>query len=286
MLTNGLMGVISASVEPRCHTASDVQVCSSDLVISAYGVRMELRLPAALLSDLPSPLVPGAQADDRGPADAILSVREIQSDEGDVFYEVAEGGAISGIETDLQSAACVVESWAQLTLATLAKEQVFVHAGVVRWHDKALLIPGRSFTGKSTLTMALVEAGAEYYSDEYAVFGRDGKVHPYWRFPKIRMPSGRKVASRLLDEVLNGPPPSPVPLGWVLMTRYEPEEVWQPQPLTCGKTLLGLLDNTVPVRNRPEQSLQFLAKAVTNAQGFEGPRGEAADFAQKVLAML
>jgi len=47
-----------------------------------------------------------------------------------------------------------------------------------------------------------------------------------------------------------------------------------------------MLDNTVPLRCRPEQSVQVLARAVKNAQGFEGMRGEAADFAEQVLASL
>jgi hypothetical protein len=31
-----------------------------------------------------------------------------------------------------------------------------------------------------------VEAGAEYYSDEYAIFDSEGRVHPYWRLPNVR----------------------------------------------------------------------------------------------------
>ena len=54
----------------------------------------------------------------------------------------------------------------------------------------------------------------------------------------------------------------------------------------CGGTLLELLDNTVPLRSRPEQSVRFLARAVKNAQGVEGMRGEASDFADQVLASL
>jgi hypothetical protein len=284
MIIKPLMDIISSAAEREYFTNFSTELCTDALIIAAYGVRMELRLPEALLAELPSPLVPGAELCGRGSADAVLSVREVQPDEGDVFYEFAEDGTVTGIETTPQDAACMVESWAQLTLATLAGEQIFVHAGVVGWRNKAILLPGRSFAGKSTLVMALVEAGAKYYSDEYAVFDSDGKVHPYWRFPKIRTASGRKVASRLLCGDLEGPPPAPIPLGWVLMTRFEGVGAWEPKGLTCGQTLLGLLDNTVPVRNRPEQSMRFLAKAVVNAQGFEGPRGEAAAFAEQVLA--
>jgi hypothetical protein len=263
-----------------------IETLESVFSVLACGVRIEFRVPAALLTELPSPIVPGAEFDDRGPADAVLSVQVNDSAEGDPLYEITENGMVLGKEISLQAAACIVESWAQLTVATLAKGLVFVHAGVVGWRNRAIVIPGRSLSGKSTLVLALVEAGADYYSDEYAVFDSEGRVHPYWRLPKLRVASGHKVASRLLGGVLSGPPPSPIPLGWVLLSRYEAESSWQPRGLTCGQTLLGLLSNTVPLRIRPEQSVKVLATAITNAQGFEGPRGEAANFAQQALALL
>jgi hypothetical protein len=252
----------------------------------AYGVRVQFRVPAGLLAELPAPIVPGAKSDDRGPADAVLSVRVNHSAEGAPLYEITESGMVLGTESNLQAAASIIESWAQLTVATLAKELVFVHAGVVGWQNRAIIIPGRSLSGKSTLVLALVEAGADYYSDEYAIFDSEGRVHPYWRLPKLRVASGNKVASHLIDGVLSGPPPTPIPLGWVLFSRYEPDGSWQPRRLTCGETLLGLLDNTIPLRSRPEQSVKTLTTAIANAQGFEGPRGEAADFVQQTLALL
>jgi hypothetical protein len=263
-----------------------VEMPESVFSVLACGVRIEFRLPATVLAELPAPIVPGAEFDDRSPADAVLSVQVNHSAEGDPLYEIGENGMVLGIETSPQAAAQRVESWAQLTVATLAKDLVFVHAGVVGWRNKAIVMPGRSFSGKSTLVLALVEAGADYYSDEYAIFDSEGRVHPYWRFPKLRGASSHKDASCLPGGVLSGPPPSPLPLGWVLISRYEAESSWQLRRLSCGETLLGLLDNTVPLRHRPEHSVKTLTKAVANAEGFEGPRGEAANFARQTLALL
>src|SRR5207244_3989987 len=61
------------------------------------------------------------------------------------------------------------ESHLQLTVAEHARRRVFVHAGVVGWKDRAILIPGLSHSGKTTLVERLIRAGATYYSDEYAV---------------------------------------------------------------------------------------------------------------------
>ena len=68
---------------------------------------------------------------------------------------------------------------AELLTAYRAQDCLFVHAGVVGWQGKAILIPGRSFSGKTTLVKALIEAGATYYSDEFAILDRQGLVHPY-----------------------------------------------------------------------------------------------------------
>jgi hypothetical protein len=69
-------------------------------------------------------------------------------------------------------------------IALHAPEHVFVQAGVVGVGERAMVLPGKSFAGKTTLVAALVRAGAEYWSDEYAVLDANGDVHPYagcWR---------------------------------------------------------------------------------------------------------
>lgn len=272
----------------RVVSSSSFKFAEHNSVLSffAYGVKLELRIPDAVLSQLAWPIVPGAEFADEGQADAVLRVQERQSGEGETRYEIDENGTVLSAVCSLEAATCAVESWAQLTVATLAKELVFVHAGVVGWKDRAVVVPGRSLSGKSTLVLSFVERGAHYYSDEYAIFDSEGRVHPYWRLPKLRVASDQKVASSLLGGTLSGAPPKPIPLGWVLISRYEADRRWHPRRLSCGGTLLGLLDNTVPLRCRPEQSVKVLARAVKNAQGFEGMRGEAADFAEQVLASL
>src|SRR5215467_11147446 len=67
-----------------------------------------------------------------------------------------------------------------------SQQMLFVHAGVVGWRGLAIVIPGRSHTGKSTLVAELVLRGAVYYSDEFAVLDDTGKVHPYRRTLVLR----------------------------------------------------------------------------------------------------
>src|SRR3954469_9856881 len=66
----------------------------------------------------------------------------------------------------------LLESFASdlhLHVAEMARRRVFVHAGVVALEGRAVMLPGRSHAGKTTLVAELVKAGATYYSDEYAV---------------------------------------------------------------------------------------------------------------------
>ena len=71
-------------------------------------------------------------------------------------------------------------------VAEHAPRRVFVHAGVVGFRGRAIVIPGRSHSGKSTLVGELIRAGATYYSDEYAVLDARGRVHPFAKPISIR----------------------------------------------------------------------------------------------------
>ena len=88
--------------------------------------------------------------------------------------ETAEGGGfrLSLNSTELQSSSNFedlldrFESELHFQVAVHSRHSLFVHAGVVGWQGRAILIPGRSRTGKTSLVAALALAGAEYYSDE------------------------------------------------------------------------------------------------------------------------
>lgn len=60
-----------------------------------------------------------------------------------------------------------------------ATRRVFVHAGVVGLGDGAILVPGKSLSGKTSLVRALVDQGGVYYSDEFAVLDSRGRVSPW-----------------------------------------------------------------------------------------------------------
>src|SRR5258706_11422392 len=79
-------------------------------------------------------------------------------------------------DLDLENVLRQVESEMQRIVAEEAKTHHFFHAGVVEWGGKAVLIPGRTLSGKSSLVVEFLRAGAAYYSDEYAVIDSRGRV--------------------------------------------------------------------------------------------------------------
>ena len=179
-----------------------------------------------------------------------------------------------------------LESDLRLFVAEVARHRVFVHAGVVAWKGKAIVLPGRSFSGKSTMVAALVRAGATYYSDEYAVFDSRGRVHPFPKPLEIR-DSGEYKQKKFAVESLGGRTGvKPIPVGLVLATEFKAGASWRPRQLSAGKAVLALLSHTVSARRRPEKSLATLQRVVAEAQILKGVRGEAGELAQVVLARV
>jgi hypothetical protein len=165
-----------------------------------------------------------------------------------------------------------------------APDLVFVHAGVVRHEGRAIVIPGHSFSGKSTLVAALVRAGAVYYSDEYALVGEDGLVRPYREQPVLRDQEGLRKPAVTIEELGGVSGDEPVPVALVVITTYTPAAEWNPARLSPAQGLLALMEHTVPARDRPQQTLGVLRQALEGAVVLQGERGDADRTAESILA--
>ncbi len=173
----------------------------------------------------------------------------------------------------------------RLFVAETSETRVFIHAGVVGWRGRAIVLPGKTFSGKSTLVAGLVKAGATYYSDEYAVFDSRGRVHAFPLPPEILEGSGRSIAE-LIEELGVTPGGPPLPVGLVIVSEYKPGARWSPQTLSPGQAALALLANTASVRLEPQRALETLKRAVGRAPVLIGARGEVDEVLEKMLAEL
>ncbi|MBV9866993.1 MAG: hypothetical protein JO316_16695 [Abitibacteriaceae bacterium] len=179
-----------------------------------------------------------------------------------------------------------LENDMQLYVAEHAPRRVFVHAGVVAWDGQAIVVPGRSFTGKTTLVTALVQAGATYYSDEYAVLDAQGRVHPYARPLSIRGAPTEKPTRHSAASLGGRVGRQPLPVGLVVLSEYKDKGKWKPRQVSAGQGALGLLANTVSARRQPETVMATLQQVVPYARILQGVRGDAQETAQAILRSM
>lgn len=187
---------------------------------------------------------------------------------------------------DLDDLFTAFESNLRIFVAEFAKERVFVHAGVVAWKGQAIMIPGRSYSGKSTLVAELIRAGATYYSDEYAVLDARGRVHPFIKPIELRTEGTYRQWEVDVSELGGRSGKRPIPVGLVLMTRYRPGASWRPKKLTAGKGVLEILFNTVSARRDPERAFGALRQVAAHADILKGVRGDAVDTVPAILRRL
>jgi hypothetical protein len=156
----------------------------------------------------------------------------------------------------------------------------------VEWEGTAILIPGSSFSGKTTLVKYLVQAGARYYSDEYAVLDGRGWVHPYPRSLRVRSHDSASSEKIPIEELGGETGSKPLPVNLIVTTTFKGGATWRPRKLSAGKGVLELLSHTVNARRRPDLALTTLPKVAANATILKGVRGEADRTAAAILKIV
>jgi hypothetical protein len=157
-----------------------------------------------------------------------------------------------------------------LCIAEHSRDRVFIHAGVAAWNGRAIVCPGRSHSGKSTLIWSMLNSGATYYSDEYAVFDSNGHIHPFPLPISLRVADGHGrsiTAGRIGTE--------PLSTSLILFAQYRKNQKWEPGVLTPGQTLLGLMKNSLSMRRNPSTVLRVLKSVALITKGYAGERDEA-----------
>jgi hypothetical protein len=198
----------------------------------------------------------------------------------DVRFEIKEGEALSDQDplswvassVERTFALAMVDSYVHNTVALHAPDHVFVQGAVVADGDRALVMPAKPLTGRTTLAGALVEAGLEYVSDEYAVLDRDGRVHPY-----ARPLNGTPVSS----------PVAPLPVAAIVVTSYWPDARWDPVRRSDAEGLLALMSHAIGGQERPELTLRAIKNAVAgHPLVLETARGEADEVVAHIVDAL
>lgn len=257
------------------------------IAFDSYGTRLGIRVTEPqVLPQIAARLPPGWAAADSPVVEGLYSLQVGRADprrRSRPYHLLYHGVGRLARTPDLEEALGILESDLHMQVAARAREFLFVHAGVVGWQGGAIVLPGRSFSGKTSLVAALVRAGATYYSDEYAVLDAAGRVQPYLKPLSLRGADG-SPARKCTAEDLGGQSGGPaLPISLIASAKYQPQSAWHPRPLSPGQALMALLDNTVQVRRQPERALGILQKAASSAAGVKSRRGEADTAAAWIL---
>ena len=262
---------------------------AAGVTFTCHGARIGIRATdAALIEQLPPHLPPSWKPASSPVVDTLYSLVGGGGGNGRVkrFDLLYHGAGRLARTLDRHELLTTLESHLHFAVAQAARRRLFVHAGVVGWGGYAIVIPGRSRTGKSTLVAALVNAGATYLSDEYAVFDARGRVHPF-RKPLSLRATADTPPRTIAADALGGPEGTgALPVGLVVVTEYRPGSRWRPRRRTPARGILALLANTVLARLRPAFALDILNDVVAEASILVGVRGEAGDTAGRVLQLL
>jgi hypothetical protein len=255
--------------------------------ILAYGVRIGIRTNVPkVLDSLSEHLPPLWKPGSTTYVDRWFSLRigggRVRG-RGNSFHELFEDTQPGAKSRSLSVVLEDLERRMKMYVAEMSPRRVFVHAGAVGWKGKGIVIPGRSFSGKSSLVAAMLRLGATYYSDEFAVLDLHGRLHPYPQPLAIRR-NGSGKQKKCWPEKMGGVAGTKaLPIGLVVAGKYEAGRQWRPEQLSVGQAILELLDNTVPARRKPEVVISVLGNAVAGAALLKGTRGEADETATLIL---
>src|SRR4051794_36722295 len=249
------------------------------IAFETFGVPISLEVGSAeLLSRVYAILPPGRRQCDSVPEHHAF--RLITRD-GVSYTVVSPAESLAG-SSDLDIALSILDSQLRSFIAMAAPDHVFVHAGVVAFDERAIVIPGPTFSGKTTLVAECVRAGAVYYSDDLAALDLDGLVHPYPKPLSMRVNGFSQIDHDVAT--LGGTAGTrAIPVGSIIFAQYRPGASWRPRHVSPGDAVLALLANTARAHERPGEVLAAIPRAVDGAVLLEGERGNAGEVVEQLL---
>src|SRR3981189_2021508 len=139
---------------------------AESITLSSFGVRAGVRVNVSGVLPNVLPLLPPGWKKSRGVAvqrlyslvvaqgcerAGVRRLHVLYADSMRLARGVALDQVLAALETDLQR-----------HTAKAASDMTFLHAGVVGWHGRAIVFPGQSLCGKTTLVREMLRLGATY----------------------------------------------------------------------------------------------------------------------------
>lgn len=253
----------------------------------AYGASVGVRLHDKELLEIFSGLIPfKTEINGQKDVDRLFSVLSVvDPNTGNKRFNLYWDSGLIGHKLTAEELLNNFKAYSAISIAELSREKLFVHAGAVSWCGKAILMPGFTNAGKSTLVAELVKRGATYYSDEFAILDKNGLVSPYAKPLSLRNPVTQKQTDTPVNLIGGRSGNKDLPVGLIVFSQYKQHGKWRPQPVSMGSGVLHLLKFTHAAKRTPNRAMHYLTKAVRKADLIVSDRGEAKNIATRILEM-
>lgn len=278
-------GTRSSAREATGSARVDRLVQAVEQTVVGYGVRVTLRADdpeklEALLAALPGRW----RASNNGGADRVFSL--VGDERRGRRYVLYRDDSELIRTRDMERVVEHLVGSVGFYFAERSSQRTFLHSGAVAWQGRAIVLPGRQNSGKTTLTAALVRAGATYLSDDFAPIDDRGRVHPFPRPLSVRQKNGRPPKLHRVEDLGGVQEKRALPIGLVVFAPYTGARRWRPRRLPPGQGVLALLRYTASAQTRPREALERLGQVVAVAPVLKGGRGEADDAVELILRRL
>lgn len=196
-------------------------------------------------------------------------------------FRVEVEGRDALLESDASAAVRALNHELLQALMLRCRAHYFVHAAVLVHHGRAIVLPGLSRAGKSTLGLALVLAGARFLSDELLCYTHAGRAVALPRAFKIRdecvryfpelarefvgTGEGRFLPFSALPADVVAPP---APVGALVVPCWSSGAADVPVAITRGEALLALAASSLNFGAHRAVSLDWLAQMVDEVPTF------------------
>ncbi len=252
---------------------------AGDFVFCGYGARVGVRFTDRTLgTELALRPSPGTRLAAPGKVDRMLSIFHsngrywIYGDDEMKCQPIVRADLLDAFTTHLRAA-----------FAEFSRKKLFVHAGAVGWNGTAIIFPGKSLAGKTTLIAELVKAGATYFSDEYAVLDDKAQVHPFAKPLSLRETRSSRQRETLVESLGGVAARKPLPVAMVVMTQYRDGARWKPKTLSPGEGALEIMAHTIAARRWPALALSVIGAVADQATVIRSERGDARKLAYEIL---
>ena len=252
---------------------------------TSYGVRVGVRSDEEeILNSLMLRIPYRSELSSMHLVDRMFSVVPIRKPNStSVLYNLYCDHELYGKQLEFSQLLDRFDSFSTLTVAVLSDNYLFMHAGVVEWRGRGILLPGKSFAGKSTLVMEFLKHGAKYYSDEFAVIDAEGFVLPYRKPISLRISDNSTQSTTISPDANSQAHQKKLSVELIAFCQYGVDSVWQPKCLSQGLGMISLLQYTHSAQRAPERALTMLNRVVENVTIIESERGEATIVAPLLL---